>query len=121
MVETDRPLDRHLVGMPGLQVLEITEGGLDWGALGLSLRGRLEADRQGRAEGRIELRATDLDALLDLAEPLLPDGQMRLGRLILTGIASQSDGWIPLPVTGGIVSFGPLPIAALPLMREPAP
>ena len=111
----DRPLDRTLEGPPDIRALEIERLDLRWGPLSVALRGSLTADAAGQAEGTLGLRVEDVDALAEMLEQLIPQGQARLVRGVLSASQGGSaDGWIPLTVAGGAVRFGPLTVGRLP-------
>ena len=116
----DRPLDRHLAGPVGVEALTLEDAALRWGDVSLRLRGTLTADAAGRAEGALEVNVGDVDRLMDLVEPYLPQGQARLVRtLAAAAVAGAPGGWLPLPVERGAVRFGPLTVAMLPVMDPP--
>ncbi|NUB44434.1 DUF2125 domain-containing protein [Fertoebacter nigrum] len=115
------PLDRHAgATRPQLLALEIGEGLLRWGDLGLFARGSLVADAQGQAEGRVEFRldnwpkAVDLAVALGLMTPeVAPTWRNALTLLAAGGNTVE----VPLTFAQGRMSLGPLPIGPAPRLH----
>ncbi|WP_374797571.1 DUF2125 domain-containing protein [Paracoccus sp. p3-h83] len=120
----DRPLDRQAGnGAPlRLMAVELMAARLEWGPLSVSAEGRIAADAQGQAEGRVMLRLTGWRALLPLLSAsgavrpqLLPTVENALTRLETTppeGGPPRLD--LPLILANGRASLGPLPLGPAP-------
>jgi len=118
------PLDRHAgTTKPSLTVLDLTEASLRWGDVALFAKGRVVADAQGRAEGRIEVRVEQWRSLLPLAEALgLLPSDMRPTMEAGLGLLAQQSGEpevlaLPLVFDQGRMSFGPIQLGPAPMLR----
>lgn len=108
---------------PRPEAITLKEARLDWGAVSLAATGRLEADAQGYAAGRLELTATGLETLVPLAVGLglvAPGAQDGLTAMVRRMQATAGEGKpvsLPLTLSGGRVRIGPLPIGPAPRLR----
>jgi hypothetical protein len=121
-VAFDRPLDRFAVEdhPPQIRAMSITSFEAAWGQLALRANGRLQADAQGFAEGRLNVRAENWRQMLRAA---VDAGALDrdLARLIEQGLgliaALSGDGdaiEAPLSFSGGRMSVGPVPLGPAP-------
>lgn len=118
----DRPLDRHLEKgpPPALQTLVVKDLNLTWGKLTFRASGQIVADAQGRAEGRLDIRADDWRGLIALAvnagliDPGVAPTVENMGTMI-TGGADMLD--LPLTFSDGRMALGLLPLGAAPMLR----
>lgn len=96
---------------------------LNWGAATLQLTGSLAPDFDGRLNGELSLTGTDWQIALDRAveagimEPSLADTWRSFGETL--GGADGLD--MVLPVRGGRIMLGLIPIAELPRLPRPYP
>lgn len=120
-VTLDRPLDRRLAGPPAVVGVALRDAALRWGDLRVAASGRLAADPAGLAEGALELRLADPDAAVAALGELVPPGQAAFAARFLAGLPEAEGGGVavPLGVRGGVVSFGPVPLVALPPLSRP--
>ncbi|KIT17403.1 DUF2125 domain-containing protein [Jannaschia aquimarina] len=121
-VDLDRPIDRHLRSAPGLRAMALRDLTLRWGPLDLALTGDLRAGPGGLAEGDLTLEIADVAALDLLAGPSIPAERIDLIRSFLSAYTvpdRPGAARVPLAVTGGVVSLGPVPILALPPLSVP--
>ncbi len=116
------PLDRHTTAAQ-LQALDLREGIVRWGDIGLFAQGQITADAQGFAAGRVDLRIENWPLAFDaaVAMGIIPPNLVPTANSILTSLAAQSGkaGVIELPLSfqNGFTSFGPLPIGPAPRLR----
>lgn len=121
-VDFDRPWDRHAIedARPQPTRIELDEMHALWGQLELRAAGTLEIDSEGRAEGRITVKATNWREMLDLAvsagvvpETIAPT--VEKGLEVLAGLSGSSKTLdAPLSFQKGFVSFGPIPLGPAP-------
>ena len=118
------PLDRNFGQTPPhVESIDVKEMSMAWGELGLFGKGRVAANEDGLAEGRIELRVTNWRAALPLAVALgLVTPEVRpTWENVLALLASRSgdpdDLDLPLSFQNGRMSLGPLPLGPAPAMR----
>ncbi len=118
----DRPWDRQAVedGNPALQQVQIRDLSLTWGKLDLRVRGTLDVDARGFAEGRLDVRARNWHDMLDLAEsagaldPSLA-GAVRGGLDLLARLSGDSKTLdVPLTFADGRARLGPIPLGPAP-------
>lgn len=118
----DRPLDRHAgAASPLPQALDLQELSLGWGDVKLSASGRLERGGDGRLQGRIEIDAHHWREVLALAAAagLVPPELAPTYGAALEKIAEASGSapdrlTVPLVLSGGWITLGPLPIGRAP-------
>jgi hypothetical protein len=122
----DRPWDRPALeeGNPALEGVEIRDLSLSWGKLDLRGRGALRVDAEGYAEGRLDLRARNWEAMLDLAEnagaldPTIA-GAARAGLGLVARLAGDRDALeVPLDFEGGTARLGPVVIGTAPRLAN---
>jgi hypothetical protein len=122
----DRPWDRPAIEgeNPVLQDVAIRELSLTWGKLDLRGRGELAVDADGFAEGRLDLRARNWQAMLDLAESsgaLDPGiaGAARAGLELIARLAGTGDALnVPLDFEDGSARLGPIVIGPAPRLAN---
>ncbi len=118
------PLDRNSgQTQPGVDSIDVKEVSFVWGDLALFGKGRVAANADGVAEGRIELRLTNWRAAMPLAVGFgLVTPEVRpTWENALALLASQADDPddldLPLSFQNGLMSLGPLPLGPAPAMR----
>lgn len=118
----DAPLDRHALSgrRPEIQGITLQDTGGHWGGADLRLSGTLEMDALGYANGRLRLRLTGWQPILDLAisTGLVPENRRstveRAIRLLEGTSVNNRELDIPLTVTQGQVSLSVIPLTTLP-------
>ncbi|MBL9048044.1 MAG: DUF2125 domain-containing protein, partial [Tabrizicola sp.] len=121
------PIDRHMGSTnPHLTRLDIGNLSLIWGELGVSANGAVEADDDGYAAGRIEIKVTNWDRLPPLLiamGTITPEAAPTVVRG-LQALASQSPDLtvlaLPLILEEGRMSLGPFPLGPAPQMVPPS-
>ncbi|HSF63062.1 MAG TPA: DUF2125 domain-containing protein, partial [Paracoccaceae bacterium] len=118
------PLDRHAAAAPPtLDRLTLREATFRWGPAALTASGEITADAQGRAEGTVSIRITDWRRMLDAAtalgliRPEIAPTWAEMARRLSEAAGSGDDLDLPLRMSGGRLSLGPLPLGAAPQMR----
>ncbi|MFN3937402.1 MAG: DUF2125 domain-containing protein [Gemmobacter sp.] len=119
------PLDRHLpYTRPRVSRVELRDGRLDWGSLRIEARGAVSADAAGRAEGRIDITFHDWPLALAAAQAagwiapeVAPTWTQALTMLEAAG-GTPGTVTLPLAMSGGWMSLGPLPIGAAPRLSN---
>lgn len=105
---------------PRIAAIEISEARLQWGSLGLAIRGSLAPDATGRAEGTLDLEIEDWPAALGLARlaGLVGQKDARSLEALLNGLApvARDGGRLRLPLTfaAGVMRLGPLVLGPAP-------
>ncbi|EEW24683.1 DUF2125 domain-containing protein [Rhodobacter ferrooxidans] len=118
------PLDRHAeTTRPGVALLTISQSLIRWGTLSLTASGSVQADANGRAEGRINLTLTNWRTAFALAQTsglIKPELAPTIERA-LTLLSSQSGDpetlALPLAFQQGRMSLGPLPLGPAPRLN----
>lgn len=121
------PLDRNLDATnPRLAELDLSQTLLTWGQLTATATGTITAGDAGRAEGRIEISVTNWQPLVPALvsagaiKPELAD----TFRTMLTALAKDTGDEnvlkLPLVLSDGAMSLGPLPLGPAPLLIPPA-
>lgn len=124
----DRPWDRPAVEAGGalLQAIDIRHATLAWGDLRLEAEGRLVADRDGRAEGRLHLKARNWTKMLEIAEQsgaLEPGAAAaaRAGLGLMSAFGGSRDTLdVSLDLGEGRMRIGPVPLGAAPRLAPPS-
>jgi len=121
-LEFDAPWDRFAIEdrRPQPTAIDLRSFTALWGKLDLRMAGKLEIDRNGRAEGRIVIKATNWREMLALAvnagrvpQNIAPTIENMLEALAsLSGPKNTLD--VPLIFANGRVSFGPVPLGPAP-------
>jgi hypothetical protein len=118
------PLDRFAGEThPELLRLDLSEASLIWGDIRLSADGSLTADASGFAEGRINIRLDNWEAALTVAtgiglvRPVMAPTWAELGRRLAQASGDPSRIDLPLTMSGGRMSLGPLPLGPAPRLR----
>lgn len=120
------PLDRFAgETKPRLAALDLTDSLISWGELSAVAKGRIEPDAQGFASGRIEISVTNWQPMvpaLVAAGAIKPELAQTFGNM-LAALASQTGDpnmlKLPLVLSDGWVSLGPLPLGEAPRMLGP--
>jgi len=122
----DRQLDRHVIedGHLGVRTLVLRRAEFDWDGMGLTARGRLDADAQGLAEGDIALSLSDWRRLLALArtsgalnDEVADAVEGALGLVALFNGSDELD--VTLSFGRGRARIGPVPIGPAPRLLAP--
>jgi hypothetical protein len=122
----DRPWDRHSVegDNPVLELVAIRNLALAWGELDLRGRGTLAVDEEGFAEGRLDLRTSNWEAMLDVAEasgaldPTLA-GAVRAGLGLIARLGGDRNALdVPLDFRDGTARLGPIPLGPAPRLAQ---
>lgn len=116
--------DPSAPGAP-LQVsgIDLKEALMTWGDLGLFGKGRIAANADGLAEGRIDFRLTNWRKLMPLlaASGLISPEALPTWENALAMMAAQSGDAevleLPLTMRAGRMSLGPLPLGPAPALR----
>jgi hypothetical protein len=124
----DRPWDRPAIeaGNPTLERIDVRDIHIAWGKLDLRAEGKLGVDAQGLAEGRLDLRARNWKAMLDVAEDsgLIGGnvaGALRGGLGLLGGLMGGGRGdtiRVPLDFSDGVTRLGPVAIGPAPRLAQ---
>jgi len=122
----DRPWERSTVegDSPVLERVRIREAAIDWGELDLRGTGSLEADAQGYAEGRIDLRARNWRSLLAVAEASgrvdrTLSGAVGAGLGLIARLSGDRDALdVPLDFADGRTRLGPIPLGPAPRLTR---
>lgn len=125
------PLDRHLDSRPAppsVEAIDIDALRLVWGRVELEAKGGVQADAQGLAEGRIDLRIGHWRDLLAAAvamgalDPEIADTWERALKMIAAedAQAAAEDALVTaLTFRSGRMRIGPLPIGPAPRLGPP--
>ncbi len=126
-VGLDRPLDLATIehGRLAVRHADIRALRLEWGALRLEAKGRIEADARGYPEGEIDVSARYWREIITMLErggvigPRLADSITSALTFVagLDGDPDSLDG--TLRFAEGRVWFGPVPLAAVPRIARP--
>ncbi len=121
------PVDRHLPDRrPVLTALDLSEVQLAWGSIRFTARGRLVPDAEGYAEGTLQLALDDWEAAFDAAgalglmEPQMVPTWSAFARSLAEAAGTPGRLELPLTLSGGRMSLGPLPLGRAPLLVAPA-
>lgn len=121
----DAPLALNGAPQPALTTIEVIGADVGWGALALHAEGKLEADAEGFAAGRIQLQLTNWDrlpALLVAAGAVKPEIAPTIAGG-LRALAAQSPDpavlTLPLSLAEGRMALGPFPLGEAPRLRPP--
>ncbi|NNU79594.1 DUF2125 domain-containing protein [Halovulum dunhuangense] len=121
----DAPWDRHAVenGPPQLTTLNVGNVSARWGEMELAVTGRLDADAQGYADGRLNVIARNWTEMIDLAVAggwvsadmggTLEQGLGFIARM--TGDTSRLD--VTLTFEDGRMRLGPIPLGDAPRLN----
>lgn len=117
----DKPWDRASVEgeNPALQQIRVRDLALSWGKLDLRGEGTLDIDAEGFPEGRLDLKAKNWRAMVDVAEagglnPTLADA-VRAGLGLMARFSGDRDTIsVPLDFAGGEARLGPIVLGAAP-------
>ncbi len=126
-VTLTRPLDRRTLEQdrPQPTRIDIAKARAQWGDMILEAAGTLRLDDQGRADGRITLRARNWRDILRAsaragAMPDVVTDQIENALSLLTAMAGNPRMLdIPLEFSGGRVYVGPVPVGTAPRLRLP--
>lgn len=121
----DAPWDRAAIetGAPDLDILNVGNISFEWGAMELTVTGRLDADATGTADGHLNIIARNWREMLDIAVRAgwLPERAASTTRTAL-GLLAQSTGQtnrldVTLEFRRGRIWIGPLPIGRAPRLN----
>ena len=122
-VETDRPLDRYLIGGPQPRIVSaaLTGGRIAWAGVDITASGRLEPGADGLLSGDVQISVTGYRALLETARAA---GWIPADSMTMLSIAAQSleDPDDPetlradLTVANGTLRLGPLVLGQFPAL-----
>ena len=118
----DRPLDRHAASAPPRPLaLTLRDLSLRWGDLSLTASGQLDRSADGRLTGRIDIDAEHWREILALAvatglvrAELAPTYAAALEQLAAVSGPDPDRLQVPLVLSGGWITLGPLPIGIAP-------
>jgi hypothetical protein len=124
VVALDAPLDRTAaMRLPLLDRLTLRETSFRWGTAALAAEGEIAPDAEGRAEGTITIRVTDWRRMIDAAmalgllRPEIAPTVAEMARLMSEAAGTGENLDLPLRMTGGRMSLGPLPLGPAPQLR----
>lgn len=123
-VAFDRPLDRFALesAKPQITALTLKEARATWGGLSLDLTGAIRADREGYADGEVQVTARQWREMVNAA---VAGGILsaNAGDAVVSGLGllarlsgDKDEITAPLTFSGGFTRIGPIPIGAAPLM-----
>jgi hypothetical protein len=118
------PLDRNAEAtQPRLTGLRVKEGTLLWGELSVAAQGKIAANADGLAEGRIDITVKGWRKIIPLAVIsgfIKPDVAPTV-EAVLNGLATQSGDanvlQLPLVYKAGRGTLGPIPLGAAPRLN----
>ncbi|MCL5777817.1 DUF2125 domain-containing protein [Limibaculum sp. FT325] len=122
----DRPLDRAVIeeGRIGLRTLVLRRVALDWDGMGLTARGRLDADAAGLAEGEVALTLNDWRRMIAVARTTgalsveVADAvEAALGLIAIFNGSGALD--VTVSFAGGRARIGPVPVGPAPRLLAP--
>lgn len=120
----DAPIDRHMgTRPPQLTDLRVKDFHIAWGPMLLSAQGKLTVNADGYPEGRIDLRAKDWQAMIDMAvgldllKPELAPTVRNMFTELATGSPDPNTVDLPVSFQKGFMSIGPLPLGPAPRLR----
>ncbi len=116
----DRPWDRSAVekARPQPRLISLRLAEARWGELELKAAGDLDVNPEGRATGRITVKAQNWREILAMARASgeLPAGVADTLERALSLLAGRNDGIdIPLDFRGGLIWIGPVPVMDSPV------
>jgi hypothetical protein len=121
------PLDRNAGRIrPQLMAVDLTDMLVTWGDVTLTASGRIAPDPQGLAAGRIDFTVTNWRRIVPLmvAAGVVKPELARTVETMLASLAQQSGDAevlkLPLVLTEGWMSMGPLPLGPAPVMLPPS-
>lgn len=127
-VALDHALDRDFVeaGELSARTIVLERGAFQWGEMGLDASGRLDADEDGRAEGKLALSLTNWKRMIRMAEQSGAIGgnvagaiEGALGLASLFG-ARKGELDVSLTFEGGRIWIGPVAIGEAPRISFPS-
>ena len=120
------PLDRHAGDTrPRLAAFDLTETLVTWGEVSVTAQGSIAPDDKGFAAGRIEFTVANWRRIMPLlvAAGVVKPELARTVETMLGNLAQQSGDpevlKLPLVLTGGWMSIGPLPLGPAPVLLPP--
>ena len=121
----DKPWDRPAVEgeNPALEAIRVRDLALTWGTLDLHGSGTLEVDAHGFARGRMDLKARNWRAMVDVAEEAGLDpgvaAAVRGGLGLMASLSGNRDTVsVPLDFKGGVARLGPIVLGPAPLLAR---
>jgi hypothetical protein len=120
------PLDRHAgKAKPALTRVEIDIFNFAWGQLAGTAKGMVEADADGFASGRVQIKVTNWDRLpaLLVAAGIIPPERAGLVAGAMRALAAQTPEptvlSLALDMKDGRMSLGPFPLGPAPRLKPP--
>ncbi len=116
------PVDRYArETRPQITALAIREASVTWGDVVLFAKGDLVTDRQGRAEGKLELRLENWRTLVPVAIAMgvIPPDTAPTVEQVMTVFAKGGDTLtVPVTFKDGRTSLGPIPLGPAPRIAQ---
>lgn len=106
--------------VPVLQGANIRDLRLDWEDMGFSINGEFVVDSSGYPEGRITISARNMPVVIDRLEAagvIERDVAITYRNVARSLQAREGSVEVPLSMRGGMLAFGPFPLASLPKLR----
>lgn len=106
--------------LPVLNSAKIRDLRLDWEDMGFSVSGEFVVDGNGFPEGRITISARNMPVVIDRLEAagvIAPDVAVTYRNVARSMQAREGSVEVPLSMRGGMLAFGPFPLASLPKLR----
>jgi hypothetical protein len=121
------PLDRNAPQTsPRLAAAELADTLIRWGELSATASGTIQADDQGFAAGRIDISLTNWQPIVPAlvaagaVKPELSDTIRNMLAALAKDGGDENVLKLPLVLTGGAMSLGPLPLGPAPLLLPPS-
>lgn len=115
------PLDRHLAeSRPQITHINLRELRGEWGPVKLHLSGRLTADAEGFAEGKLDLRIEGAATLLEFlgSGGVLAEKDMRNLSLVISAMSRGADSLtLPVNFARGSMALAVFPLGEAPRLR----
>lgn len=121
----DAPWDRAAIepGPPRLETLDIRNASFKWGTIGMTVAGRLDADAEGYATGRLDVTAQNWREMVEMgvnAGVLSSDlaSALRSGLAMIGNATGQGDALdVTLRFEDGLIKIGPVPVGQAPRLN----
>ncbi len=106
--------------LPLLNSATIRDARLDWEDMGFALSGEFVVDANGFPEGRITISARNMPVVIERLEAsglIEHDAAATYRNVARSMQAREGSVEVPLSMRGGMLAFGPFPLASLPKLR----